>query len=237
MAPCAKRPVKHWFKPPKDLKEHPLKIVLAAGLSIVSRLASFYQLPWLQKKTAFGNCELKPLTPPKVGRLNEYIQQGQAYARHAKYKEAADEFQIVIDTDAHYLGAQQNLGVVQLREGKIEEAIHSFRKELNLIDCLKSVDKNERWRFAYVVDESKTKHSDRASAFNKRLDEAEDTVNYNLACALTQGKEPQLALDQLGKAARKGSSIRQSDVAADPDLEPLHKYSRYQTFLKQFRQQ
>lgn len=220
------------------INKHPLIVivfVVAAGVGIVSGVATWH---WHYQKTAFGPCELKPITPANRDRIDEYIQEGQAYARNSKYKDAAAEFQLAIDTDPHYLGANQNLGIVRMEEGDFPGAIQSFGQEINLIDCLRKVSPKELWRFAYMVHESTTENGDKTKAFKERLDEAEDTVHYNLACALTKEREPQNALGQLEKAARygRGSSIHGSVLDNDRDLDPLRNDSGYQKTRKQFHE-
>ncbi len=134
-------------------------------------------LTYLKTRRTFGSCALKPETPPNVKRLNGYIQEGQASFANGSYDLAAHYFAQVIDIDPEFLGAHQDLGVVQLKKRDYDKAQHSFEAEINLIDCLRSVPERDLNRFAYLV------NKDRAdeqvyNAILDRLDRAEDTLAH-----------------------------------------------------------
>lgn len=181
----------------------------------------------------FGKCALKIQTPPNVKRLNGYIEDGQRYAANHSYDLAAHRFQQVIDTDPNYLGAHQDLGVVQLGQGDLKSAQTSFEAEIKLIDCLRSVPTSDLHRFAYLLDKDKTNQPLSSLIYLDRLNSAEDTAHYNLACAFAKQGELAVALDELKKAAEH-HSIKRDTVAEDVDLRPVHQEADYKAVLARF---
>jgi len=181
----------------------------------------------------FGRCAFKVQTPPNIKRLNGYISEGQQYAANRSYDLAAHRFQQVIHIDGNYLGAHQDLGVVQLAQGHFKDAQSSFESEINLIDCMRSVPTEDLHRFAYVLENDKMSRPLSASTYFLRLNAAEDTAHYNLACLFAKQRESAASLDELKKAAEH-HSIKREIVAQDSDLRSVQREAGYKATLALF---
>ncbi len=216
---------------PKFLGKTETIFVIASGLAAVVTLL-WATIPQAEKAKTYGNCAYGPQTPPNIKRLNGYIEEGQRYTRIHSYKLAAHQFQEVIDADPHFLGAHQDLGVVQLAQGKPKDAQASFEEEISLIDCLRST-KDDLYRFAYLLDKDNASHQTSGSIYLERLNAAEDTAHYNLACAYARQGERAASLDELNKAAQY-HSIKRETVADDPDLLPVRHETGYEAALAHF---
>ncbi len=204
-----------------------LAISLPAAIVAVLTLAH-YSAP--EKK--FGACGISLQTPANVKRLNGYIEEGQQLAAEHSHQQAADRFKQVVEIDPNYLGAHQDLGVVQLAQGDYAKAQDSFNTEINLIDCLRSVKPADLHRFAYFLGKNQENAVSEA-VYSERLDAAEDSAHYNLACALAKQGVRSAALNELTKASEH-HSIKRTTVARDPDLGPLRDQVGYQVALTKF---
>ncbi len=204
-------------------------------LGVVVSVLGFVHTLSTSHNPTFGSCQLESPTPVKVERLQLYTQQGLANVKARDLTSATAEFRRVIDIDPHYLGAHQNLGVVQMDLGRAQDAIRFFHQETTVINCLKSVPYEQLWNFAYFLKKVNMTNDEKNVAMKERLDKAEDTVNYNLACALAKEGETQNALDELKKASAN-QSISRSVVDTDRELDSVRKAPGFQSALNQFPQ-
>lgn len=186
-----------------------------------------------EKAKTYGACSLKPVTPANVTRLNKYIAEGEYYKSLGKYNLASHSFEQVINEDPKYLGANEDLGVVEMAEGDLKKGQESFDAELRAIDCLRSVPKGELGRFAYWLTSDKSASADDSTA-RQRLDQAEDAVHYNMACAYSKQNEQVAALDELRKASEH-HSIHRSTIIQDPDLTSVRHHAGFEAALALFR--
>ena len=184
-----------------------------------------------EKARTFGACNLRPQLPANLERLNGYIEEGERYAKDRYYALAANRFQKVLEADPNFLGAHQDLGVVRMHQGDLDSAQTNFEDEIKLIDCLRST-KDDLYRFAYPLISYEGKHlSERA--YQNRINSAEDSAHYNLACVFARNGEFDAAIDELAKAATYGS-IKQKIVEKDPDLNAIRHDPRFAIILAQF---
>ena len=180
-----------------------------------------------------GSCQLAPQSSAHIGLLNELIADGRTAAAQGKLQEASKKFGEVISRDPHYLGAHQNLGIIQLEQNHFEKAVQSFRTEKAVVECMKGIPYEQLWRFAGVLSSQNLRKDQKNAVLLNRIDQAEDTVNFNLACALARQGETQNALDQLKKASGN-QSIDRSIVQNEEDFTSLHDNPNYQSVLDLF---
>ncbi len=216
--------------------ENTLKLGGALG-TILTLILAFKTFPtdWRKADDAkiYGRCAFKAQTPPDIKRLNGYISEGEQYTANGSYQLAAHRFQQVIELDANYLAAHQDLGVVQLAQGDFKGAQSSFESEINLIDCWRSVPPADLHHFAYVLDKGNMNRQLSVSTYLLRLNAAEDTAHYNLACLFAKQRESAAALDELKKAAEH-HSIKREIVARDSDLRSVQREAGYNATLALF---
>jgi serine/threonine protein kinase/tetratricopeptide (TPR) repeat protein len=148
------------------------------------------------------------------------------------------------NTGLQIVGAHARLGYIYYLQGKYDEALKEFERELSFINSSDhalrertNVELNVKVGAAYFRmgrTEDADRHFDRAhKAFEARVSRGADdaSTRYYIAQALALRGETERALDSLERVARKLPALTRARAACDPDLETLRGEPRFQALV------
>ena len=194
-------------------------VAAVAGLlvALVSLLVSIHL--W-GPEAVYGHCNLKPQPRATAERLSTYLKNGIRYGpKQADLAKA--QFLELLRLDPNFVGANLNLGVVLLAQKRYAEAEQAFNRELELLDCLSSVDSVHLADFAYMLESPAWPWpGQRTRNYRTRIEHAQALAHYNLACVKIKQTDMDGATSEL-KLAAKSCLISQRNFETDPDFAKL----------------